>query len=83
MVPRPKRKLMSARDPQELLKEFFNQSDEHDSEYLRNQVVGDDGENNAFGGDSYSDSDEEIQRDEMCDVELGNVEEEELLISRA
>ena len=61
----------------------YNQSDEHDSEYLRNQIVGEDGENNAFGGDSYSDSDEEIQRDEMCDVELGNVEEEELLISRA
>ena len=57
---------------------FYDQLDEDDSEFLGNWFAGEDGENNAFGSDSDIDSSEEIQRDETCDVEVGNVEEEEL-----
>lgn len=52
--------------------------DEGDSKFQENRFAGEDGENNAFGSDSDNDSSGEIQRDEICDVELGNVEEEEL-----
>ena len=46
--------------------------------FLENWFAGEDGENNAFASDSDSASSEEIQRNKICDVELGNVEEEEL-----
>ena len=68
--------MVSARDQEQLLQEFYDQLDEDDSEFLGNWFAGEDGDNNAFGSDSNSDSSEEIQRDEICDVELGNVEEE-------
>ena len=59
------------------MQEFYDQLDEDNSEVLGNQFAGENGENNAFGSDSDSD---EIQRDEICYVELGNVEEDELEI---
>ena len=60
------------------MQEFYDQLGEDDSKFLGNQFSGEDGEINAFGSDSDSDTNEEIQRDQICDVELGNVEEEEL-----
>ena len=60
------------------MQEFHDQLDEDDSEFLGNRLADEDGENNAFGSDSDNDSSGEIQRDEICDVELGNAEEEEL-----
>ena len=60
------------------MQEFHDQLDEDDSEFLGNRLADEDEENNAFGSDSDNDSSGEIQRDEICDVELGNVEEEEL-----
>ena len=60
------------------MQEFHDQLDEDDSEFLGNRLADEDGENSAFGSDSDNDSSGEIQRDEICDVELGNVEEEEL-----
>ena len=78
MASRPKRKFISACDQEQLMKEFYNQLDEDDSEFLGNQFAGEDGENNAYGSESDSDSSKEIQRDEICDVKLGNGQEEEL-----
>ena len=60
------------------MQKFYDQLDEDDSEFLKNRFAGEDGENNAFGSDSDGDSSEENQRDEICDVELGNVEKEAL-----
>ena len=61
------------------MQKFYDQLDEDGSEFLGNWFSGEDGDNNAFGSDSDSDWSEEIQKDKICDVELGNVQEEEEL----
>ena len=79
MASRPTRKFISARDREQLMQEIYDQLDGDDSEFLGNQFAGEDGENNTVGSDSDSDSSQEIQRDEISDVELGNGGEEEKL----
>ena len=78
MAQRPTRKFISARHREQLMQEIYDQLDGDDSEFLRNQFAGEGGENNTSGSDSDSDSSEEIEKDEISDVELGNGEEGEL-----
>ena len=57
MALRPERKIISARDQEQLMQKFYDQLDEDDSEFLGNRFAGED------VSDSDSDSSEEIQRD--------------------